>query len=94
MNLEPYTLTVKEVSEVLYKLWDPININPLVTATVEYDDWSPEILEILKRGASAAEIADALDFIATEIGITPDKKRCRVTAEALVCLRVGSHSDS
>ena len=91
-------LTVEMVSRVLFDVWDPIDINTLVTVKDEYDDVAPKILALLLTGVSRDAIAAALDrIVKLEIGLQPQneqsqaflRERNKAAAEALTLLRDG-----
>ena len=89
-------LTVEMVSRVLLDVWDPIDINTLVTIKDEYDDVADKILILLRTGASSNAIASALDRIAKDaMGLSASDEQSRVflrkrseeAAHALILLR-------
>jgi hypothetical protein len=52
-----------EVSAILWEVWDPLGLRAWANVPNEYDDYVPEILTLLNRGASEAEVASELNKI-------------------------------
>ena len=80
-------MKIETVSKILYEFWDPLNIKEWVTATDEYDDWSPDIVTLLNKGADRDEIANRLDKLLTDQTLKPDHAQSVVTANELVRVR-------
>jgi hypothetical protein len=73
------------VNEVLHYIWDPIGVRGEPRARDEYDSYVPQVYSLLQSGATAEQIADHLDKIATErIGLNPNLKHSLLTAHKLL----------
>ncbi len=77
--------TVKrEISRVLWEVWDPIGVNPLGGPRDEYDSYVNDIYELLVSGADDFEIAQHLLRIVTDTmelsGANTEANRPTVTA--------------
>jgi hypothetical protein len=57
----------REISRVLWDVWDPIGVNGQGAPRDEYDDYVNGVYELLITGASDDAIADHLQQIASEI---------------------------
>jgi hypothetical protein len=91
-------VTEAAVAGVLWEVWDPLQVRGLSSASDEYDDYAPEICDLLNTGASAAELASLLNQIyAGTIGggkLPAPIKESDVAATALVALRERSSEAS
>jgi hypothetical protein len=77
----------------MWDVLDPGDLRPLAESSDEYDDYVPEILELLNSGATEVELASTLNRIYVDkIGIgglpAPIQPSAR-TARALIGLRIG-----
>ena len=65
-----------DVRHILLAEWDPIGIRDEPAAEDEYDAYATEIVSLIERGATAAQIADRLLQIEGDVlGIAPDRAR-------------------
>ncbi len=60
LTTEQRTELLKRIDQILWNDWDPIGINDYGGPEDEYDDYSPEILELLIENAGTEEIAKKL----------------------------------
>lgn len=75
----------KSTDEVLHYLWDPIGISGIPTARDEYYSYIPQVVALLKEGASSEKIAMHLDFIVVNhIGLNSNISHCKKISEILV----------
>ncbi len=75
----------RRVDEVLYYIWDPIGVSDEPSARSEYESYVPKILQIVEENCDFQPISAYLaDIISANMGLTPDKKRCDLTAEILL----------
>lgn len=82
-----WRVLAKRVRLALHTAWDPISIAGEPGAQTEYQDYVPEIVRLLVRDASAADIAALLTAIARErMGLPGGEARDRRVAEMLIDL--------
>jgi hypothetical protein len=75
----------RRINEVLHYIWDPIGVHGEPNARDEYDSYVPHVYSLLQSGATADQIADHLEEIATErMGLKSNKKHSLVTAHSLL----------
>jgi hypothetical protein len=75
----------KIIDEILWKEWDPIGVNETPEARNEYYGYIPDIFSLTLKNTSADEIADKLDFFATDrMGLTSNKNNCIVVAKKII----------
>ena len=80
---EKLTLDVKEefrrlkplVSDVLWRHWDPLDLNENPEARGEYDAYVPRVIGAIMRGANALEIASLLTEISEDMMENPNPRR-------------------
>lgn len=73
------------IQSVLMESWDPIGVKGVAAARDEYDSYIPEIMRLIERRVSVADLAKYLSEIATvEMGLTDVEHRDRTTAEQLL----------
>jgi hypothetical protein len=81
----------EQVSRILWEVWDPLELRGAALVPDEYDDYVPEILELLSSGATEPEIASALNRIYVDtIGggnLSAPVQRSARAAKSLVDLR-------
>jgi hypothetical protein len=75
----------KRIDEVLYYIWDPIGVSDEPNARSEYESYVPKLLQIVEEICDIQPISAYLaNIISTNMGLSPDKKRCDLTAEILL----------
>ena len=73
------------VDEVLHYVWDPIGVAGVPQARGEYHDYVPEIVSLLVRGASTAELEAFLAEAAWDrMGLTAVPERARRVTSILL----------
>lgn len=72
------------VSEVLWRHWDPLDLNENPEARSEYDAYVPRVIGAIMRGANALEIASLLTEISEEMMGIPEPEAAHRAAQALV----------
>lgn len=84
MDREPSPTLIAEVDSVLWEVWDPIGINDAPEARDEYTSYAPGVAQLLRSGASDAEIERHLATIILEsMGmswVNPDRARRTLAA--------------
>ncbi len=87
----PMRMQFEQVSKILWEVWDPIELFGLARVPDEYDDYVPEILQLLNGGATEADIALTLNEIYVDTiggGNSPAPiRRSARAAKALIDLR-------
>jgi hypothetical protein len=82
------------VSKILWEEWDPLQLRDAADVPDEYDDYVPEMVALLERGASVDELADSLDRIyVSKMGSrtsSPPRAKSAHAAEALKRLGVSN----
>lgn len=74
---------IDQVDSVLWEVWDPIGINDAPGARDEYTSYAPGLAQLLRSGASDAEIERHLATIILDMGLTwvnPDRARRTLAA--------------
>jgi hypothetical protein len=75
----------KRVDEVLFYIWDPIEVNPEPYARAEYRSYVTSVLGYVENNKTANEIANYLCSIESEsMGLTPNKENALKAAEILI----------
>ncbi|HEX8211597.1 MAG TPA: hypothetical protein VF584_15600 [Longimicrobium sp.] len=73
-----------QVDSVLWEVWDPIGVNDAPEARDEYTSYAPNVAQLLRSGASDAEIERHLASIILEnMGmswVNPDRARRTLAA--------------
>jgi hypothetical protein len=81
----------KDVSKILWEVWDPLELRRWASVSTEYDDYVQELVDALNSGASEPELASTLNRIFVQTigaGVLPAPIRKSATAaHALVELR-------
>jgi hypothetical protein len=79
----------RRTDEVLHYLWDPCSVSACADARDEYHAYLPVVFDLLKRGASASELAEYLGKVEEErMGVGGDATaRVLRVAEVLVAWR-------
>jgi|HubBroStandDraft_6_1064221.scaffolds.fasta_scaffold3013605_1 hypothetical protein len=73
------------IREVLHYIWDPIGVRGEPNARDEYDSYAPHVYTLIQNGATAEQIADHLEKIATErMGLNSNKEHSLITAHTLL----------
>ncbi len=63
----------RQLRDLLMREWDPIGISDEPEATGEYDRYLDVVADRLRRGVTAAELADHLERLRTdEMGLDPE----------------------
>jgi len=77
----------ERVGALLLEQWDPIGVRDIPAAHDEYDAYVGEIVALLKRRATAANLATVLVRIqAEDMGLKPDRGLAERVAAALLRL--------
>jgi hypothetical protein len=75
----------RRVDEVLYYVWDPIGVSDEPYARGEYESYVPRVLHLVEESDNIKPISRPLgEIVSTNMGLSPDKKRCDYTAEILL----------
>lgn len=75
----------RRVDEVLYYIWDPIGVSEEPYARAEYENYIPKVLQLVEENDNIRPISGHLaDIISTQMGFSPDTKRCDHAAEILL----------
>jgi len=75
----------RRVDEVLYYIWDPIGVSEAPYARAEYESYIPKVLQMVEENDNIRTISAHLaDIISTQMGFSPDTKRCDHAAEILL----------
>lgn len=75
----------KRIDEVIFYLWDPVEVSNAVGARSEYEGYLPSVFEIVRRNAPSSEIADYLMRVESErMGMKPRSKKASEIAELLI----------
>jgi hypothetical protein len=73
------------INEVLHYIWDPIGVRGEPNARDEYDSYVPHVYTLIQNAATAEQIADHLDKIATErMGLNSNIEHSLITAHTLL----------
>lgn len=62
-------VTYDEVRSVLLRDWDPLGVGDNPNLSDEYDSYIPELLRLLRAGASATVIAEYLETLESRLGV-------------------------
>ncbi len=86
--------TKREISRVLWDVWDPIGVKELGGPRDEYEDYVNGVYELLVSGASDEAIARHLHYIVTEtMGLSAaDLRHMYPTVVALREIRLAEHA--
>lgn len=72
------------IDEILWEDWDPIEVNDYESARDEYQSYFPQIFRFVLGNAEASEIADYLNYVATEsIGLQSNLDHCTEIAKLI-----------
>jgi len=74
---------ITRVDSVLWEVWDPVGVNDAPEARDEYTSYAPDIAQLLRTGASDAEIERHLATIVLDMGmswVNPDRARRTLAA--------------
>jgi hypothetical protein len=63
--------SVKELSQILYEVWDPLGVKTWATARDKYDDWSPRKVAMLGARMSVDALPNGLDEMVTSMSLRP-----------------------
>jgi hypothetical protein len=75
----------RDIDKILWKDWDPIDVNDLEMCRDEYRSYVPEIYTLATTGRGQAEIASKLFEIAqNEMGIILPMELCRKVAKKII----------
>jgi hypothetical protein len=75
----------KRVDEVLYYVWDPIGVSDEPYARGEYENYVPNVLQLVINHDDINPISDHLASIVKErMGLSLDEHRCQETAALLL----------
>ena len=75
----------RRVDEVLFYVWDPIDVNHEPNARGEYTGYVSEVLELVEANDNIQAISKHLvKIISSYMEMSPDKKQCDYTAELLL----------
>lgn len=84
MDKEHSRALIARVDSVLWGVWDPIGVNHAPEARDEYTSYAPDIAQLLRSGASDAEIEHHLaSLILENMGmswVNPDRARRTLVA--------------
>jgi|GEM_PF-378599 len=73
-----------EIDTILWEDWDPIGVNGMAPRD-EYQNYVPQILNLVMQGYSSEEIADRLHEIETSyIGLKGDLIKCKEVANKII----------
>lgn len=75
------------VSEVLWKHWDPLDLNENPEARGEYDAYVPRVIGAIMRGANALEIASLLTEISEVMMGISESEAAQRAANVLIDAR-------
>lgn len=82
-------LSAGAIRDVLFRVWDPLNVNEIEELSDEYDSFIAPIAKLLSTGALIGAIAEALVAFESELGVPTSREKRRDVAELLVNLRRG-----
>ena len=75
---------LREVREVLLADWDPIGVRDIPQARDEYDEYATTIAQLLRAGASPAELASHLvEIEVNSMGLKGNSERATLAATRL-----------
>lgn len=82
-------LTIREISDLLFNVWDPLAVKGNFDAPNEYDDFAEEMLPVLESGAGEVVVETTLEGFLIEMGLPKSwlGDTNHETARALVTLR-------
>jgi hypothetical protein len=84
MDKQQSRALIAQVDSVLWEVWDPIGVNDAPEARNEYTSYAPDVAQLLRSGASDAEIERHLATIILEnMGmswVNPDRARRTLAA--------------
>ena len=73
------------IDEILWKDWDPIGINDIEDIRDEYQNYTPQIFNLVIKRADKIEIADQLyRFETIDMGLTGNKIHCEEVAQKII----------
>ncbi len=76
------------VRDILLHEWDPQGVAWNTLAQDEYDSYVPEVIDLIIHGASVEQIAQRLEWLATEkMGLNPNPERDAEVAGILFGLK-------
>jgi len=75
----------KIIDEILWKDWDPINVNDIEDVRDEYQSYVPHIFRLALEGKNEKQIADSLETtIESEMGLTSSKEQNLAVATKII----------
>jgi hypothetical protein len=74
----------RAVDEVLHYVWDPIGVARVPEARDEYQSYLPQVYDLVRRGADAAEIANYLSSVLEYMGLSAPSGRDQEVAVLLL----------
>lgn len=76
---------LKRVDEIMFYIWDPIEVSPDPYAWAEYESYVAEVRSVVEQNDTVESISEYLARIIKDyIEILPDRKRCDYTAKLLL----------
>jgi hypothetical protein len=74
----------RRCDEVLHYLWDPIGVRGQPDARNEYEDYLPQVFNLVRDGVDKQKVADYLLLVEREeMGMNEQPDRAREIVEAL-----------
>ena len=77
-------MTYDEVRSVLLRDWDPLGVGDNPNLAAEYDSYIPELLRLLRAGASAEAIAEYLGIVERRLGVSTSTEKAMEVAAQMV----------
>jgi hypothetical protein len=72
--------SIKDISNILFQSWDPLNINDMRKLSDEYDDIAAEIIS---RNHKAFKIAEFLNEKSLELGLESNHEKAKNTGRMI-----------